>query len=181
MKKIIFLFLFVPSLSFALSCEKAEKLGEYMSMNGKGFIEKYKAHKIKIQEEKKKFPNKKIKDSELTLELDDVNQARKAAYNLPALQDLGFPPVGKNWEPFVVKMESSSLKDLRSGWQYRNANGDVARVRLDFDPEKGGHYNIEVFKKGSNGKEPAKLAVTFNCNGKPCTGDQVKKMAKGFN
>ncbi len=181
MKLLLIGLILIPSLSYALSCKQAEELGEYMSMNGRGFIEKYKAHKIKIEELKKKDPKAKIKDSELTLALDDVNQARRTAYNLPALKDLGFPPVGKNWEPFVVKMESSSLKELRSGWQFKTANGDVARVRLDYDPVKGGHYNVEVFKKGASGKEPAKLAITFNCNGKPCTGDQIKKMAKGFN
>lgn len=66
----------------------------------------------------------------------------------------------------MVTMDKSSLKGMRSGWQMKNANGDIARVRLDFDPNKGGHYNIEVFKKGPKEKSPinfqSNLTATVN-------------------
>lgn len=170
MKMMILLCSLIPSLGFALSCERAERMGEFMSMNGEKFMEAYKKHKSAGNKD------------ELRVVVDDVNQARKMAYLFPALKDMGFPSVGgKGWEPFKVTMDKSSLKGMQSGWQMKNANGDIARVRLDFDPNKGGHYNIEVFKKGPQGKEPYKLSIEFNCNGKPCTGDQIKKMAKNFN
>lgn len=170
MKKLLILILLTPVLSYSMSCDRAEKMGEYMSMNGNKFMDAYKKHKLAGNTD------------ELRVVVDDVNQARKMAYRFPALEDMGFSSVGgKGWEPFMVTMDKSSLKGMRSGWQMKNANGDIARVRLDFDPNKGGHYNIEVFKKGPKGKEPYKLSIEFNCNGKPCTGDQIKKMAQGFN
>ncbi|GEM_PF-1608525 len=169
MKILLLISLFFPSLSFALSCERAEKMGEYLSMNGTKFMEAYKKHKLTGNAD------------ELRVAVGDVNQARKMAYNFPALKDLGFPPIGKNWEPFVVKMEKSSLKDMRSGWKYKNAEGEIAIVRLDYDPVKGAHYNIDVMKKTPKGKESFKLSIEFDCNGKPCTGNQVKELAKKMN
>jgi len=169
MKYLITLLCLFPVYSFALSCEKAEKMGEFLNMNGQKFMEASKKHK------------QAGNLGELSVSVGDVNQARKMAYKFPALQDLGFPPVTKSWEPFIVKMEKSSLKGMRSGWKHTNANGDIAIIRLDFDPIKGGHYNIDVTKKTPTGKQSYKLAIEFDCNGKPCTSEQVVKLAQGMN
>ncbi len=169
MKQLLILFALFPITSFALNCEKAEKMGEFLNMNGKSFMEASKNHKLSGHA------------GELSLSAQDVNQARKMAYKFPALEDLGFPPINKTWEPFIVTMDKSSLKGMRSGWKYKNANGDIAIIRLDYDPIKGGHYNIEVMKKNPKGKESYKLAIEFDCNGKPCSSDQVVKLAKGMN
>lgn len=167
--KYILIMLLIPHLAFALSCDRVEKISEYVSMNGKKFMDAYKKHKLAGNAD------------ELRVAVGDVNQARKLAYNFPALKDMGFPAIGKSWEPFVVKMERSSLKGLRSGWKHINEAGDIAIVRLDYDPIKGAHYNIDITKKTMKGKEPYKLSIEFDCNGLPCTGDQVKKLAQNFN
>ena len=169
MKIFILLSILISAQAFALTCEKAEKMGEYLTMNGAKFMDAYKKHKLAGHTD------------ELRVAVGDVNQARKMAYKFPALEDMGFPPVGKNWEPFIVKMEKSSLKDMRSGWRYKKPNGDIATVRMDYDPVKGAHYNIDVMKKNPTGKESYKLSIEFDCNGKPCTGDQVKKLAQSMN
>jgi hypothetical protein len=169
MKHLLILLVLLPTQSFALNCEKAEKMGEFLNMNGKSFMEASKNHKLAGNA------------GELSVSVGDVNQARKMAYKFPALEDLGFPPIDKNWQPFIVKIDKSSLKGMRSGWQYKNANGDIAVIRLDYDPIKGGHYNIDVMKKTPKGKESYKLAIEFDCNGKPCSADQVVKLAKGMN
>lgn len=169
MKILLMVMLLLPSIVFSLSCEKAEKMAEYLSMNGHQFMDAVKKNKIAGHTD------------ELRVAVDDVNQARKMAYKFPPLEDMGFPPVGKNWEPFIVTMDKSSLKGLRSGYKYKNANGDIAVIRLDYDPVKGGHYNIDVMKRTSKGKESYKLSIEFDCNGKKCTSDEIKKMAKNFN
>ena len=113
--KYFFMFLiFVPMTSFALDCNKAEKMGEFLHMNGEAFMDASKKHKLAGHAD------------ELRVSAGDVNQARKMAYKFPALQDLGFPPVTKSWDTFIVKMDKSSLKGMRSGWKYKNANGDIA-------------------------------------------------------
>jgi hypothetical protein len=169
MKYFLMTFVFIPLSSFALDCNKAEKMGEFLHMNGEAFMNASKKHK------------QAGNLTELSVSVGDVNQARKMAYKFPALQDLGFPPINKNWDPFIVKMDKSSLKGMRSGWQYKNANGDIAVIRLDYDPVKGGHYNIDVMKKTPKGKESYKLAIEFDCGGKPCTSAEVVKLAKGMN
>ncbi|MBA2403727.1 MAG: hypothetical protein H0V66_03065 [Bdellovibrionales bacterium] len=168
MKFLVIFLILTPLQSFAMDCAKAEKMGDFLNMNGKSFMEASKTHKLTHK-------------TELSVNVGDVNQARKMAYKFPALEDLGFPPVNKNWDPFIVKMDKSSLKGMRSGWQYKNANGDIAIIRLDYDPIKGGHYNIDVMKKTPKGKESYKLAIEFDCNGRPCTSEQVVKLAKGMN
>ncbi len=168
MKNLVIFLTLVPFQSFAMDCAKAEKMGDLLNMNGKSFMEASKNHKLTHK-------------TELSVNVGDANQARKMAYKFPALEDLGFPPVNKNWDPFIVKMDKSSLKGMRSGWQYKNANGDIAIIRLDYDPVKGGHYNIDVMKKTPKGKESYKLAIEFDCNGRPCTSEQVVKLAKGMN
>lgn len=169
MKKIFFILTLLYSYSsWSLSCEKIQKLGEYLNMSADQFMDAYKKHKLAGHKD------------ELRELVGDVNKARKVAYNFPALKDFGFPPVGKNWEPFVVKMEKSSLYGKRSGWKFTKPNGDVAVVRLDYDPVKGGHYNIEVMKR-SSGKESFKISFEFDCNGKQCTPEQIQKLAQKLN
>ena len=59
----------------------------------------------------------------------------------------------------------SPAQGLRDGWKV-NHNGRYAVVRLDYDPQKGMHYNIEI---QDDKKRTHKLAVGFNCNNQPCT------------
>lgn len=169
MKYILITLFIFPYISFGLSCDRAEKVADYLSMDGKKFMEAYRNHKAAGNKD------------ELRVAIGDVSQARKMAYTFPPLKDLGFPPIGKNWEPFVVSMEKSSLYGMKSGRKFTNVNGDIATIRVDYDPVKGGHYNIEVMKRTHKGKESFKLSIEFDCAGKPCTPDQIKSIAKKIN
>ncbi len=167
MKKLFSLLILSSSFSsWALSCKSIQQIGEYLDMTGDQFKSAYRAHKASG------------KTDELRKFVGDVNVARKISYDFPPLKDLGFPPVGKSgWEPFIVKMEKSSLYGKQSGWKYKTPKGDTAIIRMDYDPVKGGHYNIEVMERAT-GKESFKVSFEFDCNGKVCSPEQVVKLAE---
>jgi hypothetical protein len=98
----------------------------------------------------------KINDAEPVVKLLDSNMARSYVYKHPVLKDLGFDSPSVNqlsgWKPYKSRLEKSSFFDKRIGWQKKLDDGSSARVRLDWDPESGGHYNIEVFKAKIDGR-----------------------------
>jgi len=115
---------------------------------------------------------------EAHIDLHDINQAKTVAYRFPAFEELGFgKPGGQGWKPYSGRLEKSALYGKKIGWEVKNDNG-YARLRLDWDPEKGAHYNIEITEKKFGKSETHKLAVSFKCGERPCTQDQVVKMAE---
>ena len=119
----------------------------------------------------------RAKGAEAILQLSDVNQARSLAYRFPAFEDLGFgKPGGQGWTRYEGRLAKSKLNEKKIGWEIRNEHGH-ARVRLDWDPDKGAHYNIEISSLDADGRrETNKLAVEFLCQGRKCTQDQVVRM-----
>jgi hypothetical protein len=115
---------------------------------------------------------------ELTVAVGDVNQARSLVYNFPALRDLGFGLPDQRWHTSTGRLEKSNLFGKVIGREISNEKG-FARVRIDWDPAIGAHYNIEIFRRqNDSGKsEHHSFAVTFPCNGKPCSQAEVTKLA----
>lgn len=115
---------------------------------------------------------------EALIDLHDINQAKTVAYRFPAFEELGFgKPGGEGWKPYSGRLEKSALYGKKIGWEVKNDKG-YARLRLDWDPQKGAHYNIEITEKKMGKSETHKLAVSFQCDNKPCTQAQVVKMAE---
>ena len=148
--------------SFALSCKQYEKVAEYL--NTKKFIAASREHKALKREPQ--------------LDLGDVNQARTVAYRLPAFEELGFGrPGSAGWTSYKGRLSKSALNGKKIGWDIKNDKG-YARVRLDWDAEKGGHYNIEITQSVNGKKETHKLAVGFLCGNVKCSEAQIIKMAE---
>jgi hypothetical protein len=121
-----------------------------------------------------KYRDIDINKKELDLAVGDVNQAKVLAYRFPAFEDLGFgKPGNAGWTRIEGKLERSGLHGKKVGWRIENEKG-IAEVRIDWDPKIGAHYNLEM----SEGKTRHKLAIAFECGGKPCTEAQVIKMAE---
>lgn len=116
---------------------------------------------------------------ELTVNLRDVSQAKSLAFRFPAFENLGFGLPGRLWRPYNSRLERSSLFGKRVGWEINNDNGH-ARIRLDWDPQKGAHYNIEITQRSVAGgrSETHKMAVGFQCQNRPCTERQVLRMVE---
>lgn len=120
-----------------------------------------------------------VKSTELDITLGDVNLARKYAYEFPALRDLGFGEIGTHngWTPQLGKFKG--FKGKQTGWTKKNPDtGDTATVRIDWDGDKGGHYNIQVTRK--NPPETYKLAVKFKCKGQTCAEEEVLSILKNI-
>jgi hypothetical protein len=159
---ILFITLLSTTSLFALPCKQYDKVAEYL--NTKKFIAASREHRAL-----KKEPQ---------LNLGDSNQARSVAYRLPAFEELGFgKPGSAGWSSYKGRMEKSSLNGKKIGWEVKNDKGH-ARVRLDWDPEKGGHYNIEITQSVNGKKETHKLAVGFLCGNVKCSEAQIIKMAE---
>lgn len=144
------------------SCREFEKVADYL--NTQKFIKASRDHRsLKVE------PH---------LNVEDLNQARTLAYRFPAFKDLGFGnPGGEGWKVYQGRMERSVLNGKKVGWEIKNENGH-ARIRLDWDPQKGAHYNIEITEKNAGKSETHKLAVNFLCQGRKCTEEDVKRMAE---
>lgn len=158
----LILFFFISNFAFGKSCENFDKLADYL--NTQKFIKVSRDHKSLKREPQ--------------LDLIDITQAKSVAYRFPAFKDLGFgSPGGDGWKPYVGRHPKSVLNGKKIGWDIKNENG-YARVRVDWDPEKGGHYNIEITQKKNGVNETHKLALTFKCGDKKCTEKQVQKMVE---
>ncbi len=160
MRALIFI-LFISSFAHATcrSFQRAEEL-----LNTERFVAASNSHILRNEERRRqRLPP----EAEERLQLGDINQARSFAHNFPAIHDLGFPPLAANtWRPHIKRnVGGTSAGGLRDGWMI-NHNGRYAVVRLDFDPKKGMHYNIEIEDAQ---RRTHKLAVEFNCNNRPCT------------
>lgn len=187
MQLITFLiFAFYSIDASAIKCNTYEKLADYL--NTKKFIQANKDYTLKKQDYALKLKDPKIKNksslvkpTEPLLQLSDINEARSIAYNFPAIKELGFgSPGGRGWTSYVGRLESSSSYGKKVGWSIKNDKGH-ARVRLDWDKEKGAHYNIEITQKVNGKSETHKLAVSFLCEKKPCTEKQYLKFAEKMN
>lgn len=152
----------ILTLSFSAlgrTCATYEKLADYL--NTKKFIQ--------ISKEQR------LLKKEALLELGDINQARSVAYKFPAFKELGFGnPGGTGWTSYKSRLEKSAVHGKKVGWNIKNDKGN-ARIRLDWDKEKGAHYNIEITQKVNGKSETHKLAISFMCEGKPCTEKQYIK------
>jgi hypothetical protein len=163
MKLFIWLFIFV-ALNLQARCKDLEKAADYL--NSKNILKAYKGQ-----------------GKEPSIKLLDVNQARAYTYKHPALDELGFGSPSANtlsdWKPYKSRLEKSSFYNKKIGYEKKLPDGSSARVRLDWDPETGGHYNIEIFKAKIDGKsENLKLKVEFDCMGKKCTQGEILKMVE---
>lgn len=147
-------------------CEYFEKTAHFMEY--KKVNELYKANKARGL-------------SEPVAKVNTIEEARNFVYKNPMTKELGFGDIsgGNGWEKFTVNMERSTLYGKRTGWEKKLANNDYMKIRLDYDPAKGAHYNVDMRITGANGKrETVKYAVAFDCAGKPCTEKEVLKMAE---
>lgn len=158
----LIIFLLLSSQAFARNCKQYEKLADYL--NTKTFIKVSKEHRALKRE-----PH---------VDLADINQAKVTAFRFPAFEDLGFgKPGGRGWVPYEGRMSKSGLYGKKIGWEIKNENGH-ARLRLDWDPEKGAHYNVEITEKKNGRSETHKLAISFNCGTQKCSEQQLLKIAE---
>ncbi len=169
MRALIIYFLFT-SYAFAIcrGFQRAEEL-----LDTRRFLSASNEHLLRNEERRR---HRLPPESEEILQLNDINQARSFAHNFPAIRDLGFPPLSANtWTPHIKRaVGGSRAGGLKDGWKI-NHNGRYAVIRLDFDPQKGMHYNIEL---EDSARRTHKLAIEFNCNNRPCTeADYMRTMA----
>lgn len=120
---------------------------------------------------------------EMTLQVDDANTARDLAYQLEIFRDIrvgtpGRPAArGQGWENFIGDLEASALNGRLVGLERKLPDGTSARIRLDWDPQRGGHYNIDIRAPNGNGKmEDLNLAIGFRCGGRPCSEQEVFRL-----
>jgi hypothetical protein len=115
------------------------------------------------------------------VQFETIEQARFYAQNHPAFDLYEFGKIDgsgtSGWTKFEVSMEKSSLYGKKAGWEKRYDDGTFARYRLDWDPEIGGHINLEFIYLNENLKlKKVKLGVGFKCNGQPCSDADVIKL-----
>lgn len=115
---------------------------------------------------------------EVTVHATDFEAARNMVFDLPVLRELGYgrPNIGE-WRVFQSNLERSALYGRMVGYERRLENGRLARVRLDWDSSKGAHYNVEI--EGPDGNLRTvnyDLAVTFRCQGRPCSEAEVYEL-----
>lgn len=163
MRTLIFILTFLLTFnSWALPCRQFESVAEYL--NTKKFIAASRDYR-RLQREPE-------------LRLADVNQAKSITYRFPAFEELGFgKPGGEGWKPYHGRLQKSALHGKQVGWEISNSKGH-ARLRIDWDPQKGAHYNIEITERSSGRPETHKLAVRFECGASPCTEQQVVRMVE---
>ncbi|MDR3606646.1 MAG: hypothetical protein P4M08_04600 [Oligoflexia bacterium] len=111
-------------------------------------------------------------------------RARNYVLKFPAFQRLGFNTGdATQWSRVYVRLPKSPFYGKFVGWETKLANGNYARYRYDYDPEKGAHWNIEMSIVNENGRhEDLKLSVQFLCGtGKQCTQAQALAYLKSLN
>ncbi len=118
------------------------------------------------------------KSEKIRVFTDDISKARSSAYNFPLLKELGFENINaiNDWEKYASNLEKSDFYGLNIGWTKKLENGNVARIRIDWDKKLGGHYDLEFYYKDSFGQnQKAKASIAFGCNGKKCTQKQIRR------
>jgi len=157
----LILLLAITDLAEARLCRGLERAAEFLSTNR--FLQRSRTER-----------------RELDIPLADINQARSFAFRFPAFRDLGFGlPNAQSWRRYRGRLESSDLHGRNVGWEISNAQGH-ARVRLDWDEVKGGHYNIEIQRLHNGRNETHRLAVQFQCNNSPCSRQDVTRLAESM-
>jgi len=128
---------------------------------------------------------------EITIDVETWERARNTAQTLPAMETLKFhlPPMaaphmatapnGTGWSPLVGRLGKSALYGKVTGWKYKAPDGRIFLYRIDWDPIKGAHVNVSITAPEIAGgfESTWKAALTFKCGGKPCTADDVVRLA----
>lgn len=161
MPAVIVLLFFFAGTAEAKLCRGLEKAMEFLNTNR--FLQRSRTER-----------------RELDIPLADISQARSFAFRFPAFRDLGFDlPNAHTWRRYQGRLEASDLHGKNVGWEISNAQGH-ARVRLDWDENKGGHYNIEIRRLHNGRNETHRLAVKFQCNNHPCSRHEVNRLAESM-
>jgi hypothetical protein len=157
------LMLLITGEVWAKRCLDYENAARYM--NTRSFLRESREHR-------------RLHGREPDLPLGDINQARAYSMRFPAFDELGFGQPGTTgWKRYACRMPKSVLNGKNCGFEISNERGH-ARVRLDYDPVKGAHYNIEITPRVNGASEQsAKLAVLFPCNGRKCSELEIGAMA----
>lgn len=141
----------------------------------------YAAKMLKPKAFMKEVRERKMKGlSEPEIELPSVESARNYVLNFPSFEKFGFGKFSpaKGWKKYRGHLKGSKGYDKFVGWSKKLPNGNFARFRVDFDPVKGGHYNIEfkIKNKKNHTSETLKVAVDFKCKGHKCTEEEFEKI-----
>jgi hypothetical protein len=165
MRTLVVFVLFITSTnSWSKKCIDYENVANFM--NTRNLVRESREHRRKYGREPE-------------VQVGDLNQARVLAMRLPAFDDLGFGQPGTSgWKPYLARHPQNPLNGKNAGFEIRNEKGH-ARVRLDWDPQKGAHYNIEITpKKMGSSEETVKLAIRFPCHGRECTREEFASMGE---
>lgn len=165
----IFLGLLVYSSALGNPCERLLDPAKRL-LDPEAWIEKCRVYKI-------------AKKGDPFVELPSKEAATRYAYQFPALEKYGFGKVNKlDWTRVTGRMETSKLYGKFIGWERKLEDGAWARVRIDYAPSDGAHYNIEMRVLDDNGRyQSYNLSVHFECGGYACTEDQVIRMVERMN
>lgn len=120
------------------------------------------------------------KRGEVTVYREDPLETRQFVYNLPVYERLGLGNPPNGWQRMDGELPKSAFLQRPVGYK-RIINGREAHIRVDWDPTKGAHYNIEIPGLDANGREITyKLAVGFRCGGRACTEAETFDMANSL-
>jgi hypothetical protein len=173
---VIFILLFLNAASAINKCGYWTKLGKDLDSSPKGIKEFLsKTENRKPERDRNGNPIRNNEYDFNGVRLESFEQARNIAMNLPALKQMGLDvnDVSRR-RPFIANHETAiSTNGKPVGYEVKLDDGSWGRVRLDWDKEKGSHFNIEVTKDGKRHK----AAVLFNCNGRPCSEAEVSRLA----
>jgi hypothetical protein len=119
-------------------------------------------------------------NKEVEIDLSSRESAMYFAQNHPLFHkyNFGTPSSGPHtgWKPFKSRMNKSKFNGKYVGFEKKLDDGTYARYRLDWDPVKKAHYNVEMTVIDDMGKtKNVKFATKFDCNGTPCSEDQINK------
>jgi hypothetical protein len=164
---LIVMILILPAYSLTRKCPDYDRAAELM--NTRNFV--------KASNDTRKTTGLK----ELNIKFQDINQAREYAFNFPALKEWGFMSSGITAAPYIGRLKSSAFHGKQTGWKFEKPNGDSAVIRLDWDPQKGAHYNISFTRHTPNGRESHRLALNFDCGARSCSEAEVLRMLDRIN
>lgn len=166
--------------------EQAERFKSFLQRK-KARYSKQKFNDIeKFSDPKELEKQYKMQQSDVIIHFNGVEDARFFAQNHTIFKKYGFKPPThspmNNWVPYVSTLEKSKAKGRIVGYENKLENGNWARYRIDWSPEDGAHFNVEMKVKGRFGQSKnIKFATFFKCNNEPCTEAQVLKMIDKIN